>query len=231
VAEGDNTAYAKALTEAQLGISAPANDYRTYQSSLTPENNFWYQFQIIARDSYMRMGKRLVDLMVARSDPRLSNYFALDGNGLYEGANPGQQTDDAIMSNLSTTRLDPAFHQPLVTWAENQLIIAEAKYQTSDATALDNLNAERTAAGLSSLSGITGTALLDSIMTEKYVVTFQTIEAWNDYKRACTPTLVPAGGAAAVIGRLPYALDEVNTNPNVPKPEPARNANDPTACP
>ena len=54
---------------------------------------------------------------------------------------------------------------------------------------------------------------------------------WSDYKRTCIPSLVPAAGAAQVIGRLPYSIDEVNTNPNVPSPEPTRNANDPNPCP
>lgn len=232
-------AYTSALAEAKQGISAAANDYRTYQSSATTEGNFWYQFLVVQRDSYLRMGKRLVDLMVARSDPRLAAYFDSLSTGGYGGAAPGQQLDPATMSNLSGCgaggaggRCDPAFRQPLATHAETQLIIAEAAYQTGDATtALDSLNAERTAAGLPALVGISGTALLDSIMTEKYVVTFQNIEAWSDYKRTCTPSLVPAAGAAQVIGRLPYSIDEVNTNPNVPSPEPTRNANDPNPCP
>ena len=300
VAEANGaTAYASALAQAQQGISVASNDYVTYQSSATTEGNFWYQFQIVQRDSYLRMGKRLVDLLVSRNESRLAKYFdkntttpwaankkrkvgdrILDPNnraeqvtavaadslsggtqptwattvgatttdnnvtwtneGLpYGGANPGQQLDPTIMSNLSGCgaggaggRCDPAFRQPLATHAETQLIIAEAAYQTGDATtALDSLNAERTAAGLSALVGISGTALLDSIMTEKYVVTFQNIEAWSDYKRTCIPSLVPAAGAAQVIGRLPYSIDEVNTNPNVPSPEPTRNANDPNACP
>ena len=300
VAEANGaTAYASALAQAQQGISVASNDYVTYQSSATTEGNFWYQFQIVQRDSYLRMGKRLVDLLVSRNESRLAKYFdkntttpwaaskkhkvgdrILDPNnraeqvtavaadslsggtqptwattvgatttdnnvtwtneGLpYGGANPGQQLDPTIMSNLSGCgaggaggRCDPAFRQPLATHAETQLVIAEAAYQTGDATtALDSLNAERTAAGLPALVGISGAALLDSIMTEKYVVTFQNIEAWSDYKRTCTPSLVPAAAAAQVIGRLPYSIDEVNTNPNVPSPEPTRNANDPNACP
>lgn len=232
VAEGDNTAYAKALAQAQQGIAAPANDYLTYQSELTTEGNFWYQFQIVNRDSYLRMGKRLVDLMVARNDPRLAAYFAPLPGGGYGGADPGAQLDPATMSNLSDTRIAPGFRQPLATWAENQMILAETKSKTGDdAGALADLNTERVAAGLPALAGITGAALLDSIMTEKYVVMFQNIEAWNDYKRECIPSLVPAAGATEVIGRLPYSLSEVNTNPNVPSPEPSRNANDPTPCP
>ncbi len=265
----------------------------------TTEGNFWYQFQIVQRDSYLRFGKRLVDLMVARNDPRLNAYFdktataawaaakkytvgarILDSNNNVEqatavtldslsgatqptwattvgattadnhvtwtnkgvpwgGADPGQQLNPATMSNLkgcgadgaSGTRCGPDFRQPLATHAENQLIIAEAAYRTSDeTTARDSLNSERVAAGLLAVPGtVTGTALLDSIMTEKYVVTFQSIEAWSDYKRTCIPALVPAAGTA-VIGRLPYSINEVNTNPNVPSPEPARNSNDPNAC-
>jgi hypothetical protein len=292
--------YASALAEANQGISTSANDYKTYQSVATTEGNFWYQFQIVQRDSYLRMGKRLVDLMVARNDPRVDAYFdktasvawaaakkyavgarILDSNNNVEqvtavtldslsgatqpawativgatttdnhvmwtnkgvpwgGADPGQQLDPATMSNLAGcgadgaagTRCGPDFRQPLATHAENQLIIAEAAYRTADETrARDSLNAERVAAGLPVVPlTVTGAALLDSIMTEKYVVTFQSIEAWSDYKRTCNPALVPASGTA-VIGRLPYSINEVNTNPNVPSPEPARNANDPNACP
>jgi len=64
VAEANGAAaYTSALAEANQGISVPANDYRSYQSAATTEGNFWYQFQIVQRDSYLRMGKRLVDLM------------------------------------------------------------------------------------------------------------------------------------------------------------------------
>src|SRR5436190_2206437 len=258
VAEANGPAnYGSALAEANQGISTAANDYLTYQSSATTEGNFWYQFQIVQRDSYLRMGKRLVDLMVARNDPRLDAYFDKTATAVgatttdnhvtwtnkgvpWGGADPGQQLNPATMSNLkgcgadgaSGTRCGPDFRQPLATHAENQLIIAEAAYRTSDeTTARDSLNAERVAAGLSAVPvTVTGTALLDSIMTEKYVVTFQNIEAWSDYKRTCIPALVPATGYTQVIGRLPYSVNEVNTNPNVPSPEPARNRNDPNAC-
>ena len=232
-AERDPSSYAKALTQAEEGISTSANDLRTYQSSATTENNVWYQFQVVQRSGYLAMGARLVNLMVARNDPRLANYFSLDGDGKYGGATPGAGDDPATQSNLSATRLDPAYRQPLVTHAENQLIIAESAYQTGDqALALDSLNAERTAAGLSAISGLTGPALLDSIMTEKYVALFQNIEVWNDYKRECIPALTPAGSAAHVIARPYYGSSEANTNPNFPgEPASGRNWNDPNPCP
>ncbi len=251
MAELDPSRYALALAEAQQGIAASANDFKTYHSTTTSENNVWYQFQIVNRDSYLRAGKRLVNLLLARNDPRLAIYFAKNqdtttGAPKYGGKDPGQSSDKTT-SNIccppgtSGSRLDPAFKQPLITWAENQLIIAEAAYQTNDEpTALTSLNAERTAAGLATLSGITGTALHDSIMTEKYVVTFQSIEAWNDYKRSCTPLLVAYPTATfgnKVPGRLYYGFDERNTNPNIPTPAQqlatngGRNPNDPNPCP
>lgn len=251
VAEGSSANYALALAQAQQGLSASANDFKTYHSSTTSENNVWNQFQVRDRDSYLRAGKRLVDLLVARNDPRLGIYFDKNQLGGYGGKDPGQASDNST-SNIccgagaTGSRLEAKFQQPLITWAENELIIAEAAYQTGDATtALNSLNAERTAAGLAALSGITGTALLDSIMTEKYVVTFQNIEAWSDYRRACTPVLVPftAGGATAIPGRLFYGFDERNTNPNIPDPATQEaatnkpgtpggtNPNDPNPCP
>lgn len=242
MAEVDNSRYAQALAEASQGISISANDFKSYHSSLTSENNIWYQFQVIQRDSYMRVGKRLVDIMVGRNDPRLPVYFSKNTSGGYGGKDPGETADNTT-SNICCTgvtgsRLDPAFRQPLITWAENQLIVAEASYQTgAEPAALTALNTERTAAGLSALSGITGAALLDSIMTEKYVVTFQNIESWSDYRRTCLPALVPASGHTEIPGRFFYGFSERNTNPNIPNTAEqlatngGRNPNDPNPCP
>jgi Starch-binding associating with outer membrane/Susd and RagB outer membrane lipoprotein len=288
--------YANALTEARLGISTSAHDLQTFASAATTENNLWYQFSVIQRDTYLRYGAELVDsIMKKRNDPRLPLYFAplpvphpawaashkyrsrtkiFDSNGNmeqvtglsvdsisgaaapawnttlygttpdnhvtwtnvgplpYAGAQPGDPYDPSVESNLSATRLGAGFRQPTVTFAETQLIIAEAAYQTGDqAGALASLNAERTAAGLPALgAGVTGVALLDSIMIEKYVATFQNIETWSDLRRTCIPALVPANLSNAgghVIGRLLYTQTEASTNPNaLADPVSGRNWND-----
>jgi hypothetical protein len=240
--------YTPALAQARLGISAASHDVATFQSAATTEQNMWYQFQVVQRNTYLRMGAWLVDtVMNKRSDPRVPAYFSLDGNGQYRGAAPTAAQNDAVMSNLSATRLNPAFRQPLATRAEVELIIAEAAYQTGDqAGALASLNAERQLADstycltptncapqtpLPVLTGITGAALLDSIMVEKYVVTFQNLEAWNDYKRTCVPAIVPVAPAVHVIGRVLYGSSERSTNPNFPgEPANGRNWNDPAPC-
>jgi hypothetical protein len=228
VAEVDPSAYALALSEAQLGISDPGDGLYTFQTDVTLESNIWYQF-FRDRDSYIRAGKTLVDTMKARNDPRLSAYFGPAGNGTISGAVQGAGYDPSTQSGLSDTRGAPGFDQPLVTWEENQLILAEAAYQTGATNlAQQALNAVRQQHGLSSISP-TGGALLQAIMIEKWIALFQNIESYSDYRRTCVPNLAPAGGAEVIPGRVLYAFTERNTNPNVPPPseQPARNDNDP----
>ena len=226
-AEQDPTAYAKALTEAQQGIADSTGDMKTLHTDAATENNIWFQF-FRDRDSYMRAGKTLVDTMLARNDPRLPNYFSRNQQGQFVGAAQGEP-QAAKHSSLSAIRLNPAYSQPLVTWAENQLIIAEAAFKTNNTgLAQSSLNLVRQGVGLPPLS-LSGNALLHAIMIEKWITLFQNIEAINDYRRTCSPNLVPAAGAATIPGRIFYAFSERNTNPNIPAPEAqaARNPLDP----
>src|SRR5690349_16052863 len=124
---------------------------------------------------------------------------------------------------------------PYVSYAENELILAEAYQATGqDANALTHLNNARAFANsafphsaplqdLPVLAGVTtGTGLLDSIMTEKWVAMFQNIATINDYRRTCLPALTPylsnTQGFQNVPGRLFYPLNERNVNSHVPDP-------------
>lgn len=227
--ESDAANYAKALTETNAGISSAANDFRTYHSSTTGEANHWYQFRI-QRGTDISAGKFLVDLMKQRSDPRLTAYFAPgpSAGGQIIGARPGQEYDGS-QAWLSATRGAPDFRQPVLTFAENQLIRAEAQYRTgAQPAALATLNAYRVSVGLPEKSGLSGAALLSAIMEEKYVALFQNTEVWNDYRRTCYPNLTPASGTF-IPARLVYGTDERRANPNIPSPsqQPRRNQDDP----
>ena len=142
------------------------------------------------------------------------------------GTTPG----DAI-SPLHGTRNSDTFRQPILTWEENQLILAETNFRLAGPVAAQPyLNAVRTARG----KGIV-VASLQTIMEEKYIALFQNIEVWNDWKRTCLPTLTPALGRTTIPGRLYYGQTEEQTNPNTP-PSSAqnlftvRNPNDPNPC-
>jgi len=223
-----NAAYQSALAEAQKGLQK-GDDMRSYQSEDPNEQNSWYQFITIQRSGYMSPGAMLVNLLQSRNDPRLAQYFDPNSAGQYVGAAPGQQ-GSASISEFDGDRTGPAFRQPIVTAAENSLIIAESAFQLGQTSlALSALNAERTDAGLPSV----GSTTLADIMTEKYIALFQNTEVWNDWKRTCLPALTPAQGTTGGIPeRLLYAQSERNTNPNVPLPsaQPVRNWNDPVGC-
>jgi len=227
----DPTAYASALSEAQQGISSPDGDFVSYQSTNPNEWNLWYQFIIIQRSGYIGAGANLVNMLVADSavDPRLKQYYDTNSVGKYVGAPPSGGSGD--YSNLSTIRLAQDYHQPIVTFAENELIIAEAAVHAGDqTTALAAFNAERAAQGVTPHVGV---LTLADVITEKYIADFEEIEVWNDWKRTCLPTLV-AANAGGIPGRVLYPLSaERNSNPNIPSPDqqPPRNANQPNACP
>lgn len=232
-AEVSPSAYALALAQAQQGISTPAGDLNEYHSSSSGEENIWWQFIARDRDSYMRPGKFLVDLMNSRNDPRRAEYFALNVNGAYGGAAPGQGLTGAI-SNLGATRLDPGYAQPIVTWLETQAIIAESAYRGGNLIlARSTLDAIRASYGAGAIGAtLSGSALLTKILEEKYVGMFQNYEVFNDWKRTCYPNLQPATQAyqGNVPARFTYPIAERTSNPdNVPVPglQPRRNTNDP----
>ncbi len=223
-AEVDASAYQNAYDEAKLGITDPAGDYVSVWSGAANEQNFWYQFDVVQRQGYISPNAFLVNLLQSSSDPRLGEYF------------------NTNHTDLSDTRVDPTFSQPIVTAQEDLLIWAEAaQHLALDPEALQKLNDERALAAsrcsdetggsctIPALSGLTGNSLLQAILTEKYVAEFQNIEAWNDYKRTCFPNFTPTVAGQVIPARFFYDTSERQTDTNIPDPaaQPSRNANDP----
>lgn len=224
-----NSMYTAALAAAQNGI-APGNDFKFQMSGGPGEQNLWYQFQQ-QRDSYIRANQFFLDTLAAIGDGRDAYYF--DGNVINEA-----------------TVGAAGYDWPIITYNENQLIIAEASNQLGDdATAHTALiNAYEyfmTQRGLTPsvtyetyLNAQSGAALFQAIMMEKYIELFGNLETWNDYKRTCIPALtpVPAGpiGGGKIPGRFYYGVTENSTNPLIPSvAEQAAsmwNANDPGHC-
>jgi hypothetical protein len=234
-------AYTAARTAAQAGIGTPDNDLLTRHASTTSERNMWVQFQNTSGFGLdLVAGKRLVDLMLAQNDPRLSEYFGRNEQGGYggmdvttQGGTPGPQ----ISPLAGSERHRDNFRQPIVTWEENQLILAEAGYQIAGGgaagiiAAQPFLDAVKTAHGKAIVP-----ATLQAIMEEKYISLFQNLEVWNDWKRTCLPALTPAFGRPGIPRRLFYGQTEEQTNPNTPSSADQNmftipNPNDPNACP
>jgi hypothetical protein len=184
----------------------------------------WFQFQDnSAFGGDLDAGKALVDYMNGRNDPRRADYFCTNGGGVYAGDDFNVPQGDVSFFDCEPLRFTGDFRVPYATYQENQLILAEANLALGNtAAAQANLNAAYAAVpGLASTAtGVTGAALLDSIMMEKYVLMFQNIEALSDYRRTCIPALVPVSpnvlSLPAVPGELFYPQTERNANANVP---------------
>jgi hypothetical protein len=277
LAEVDPANYALALAEVPLGINTPANDMLWFHDQSPSGQNVWWQFMSARGD--IAPGAALVEILKRRiaagveNEERLRFYFlpagagtaATDFFGFRPGGTTNFQTAPGVYNgngapgtspaaysafNFINNGIDPGdVRMPAVTFAETQLIGAEAAFQTGGQGAaqpfLDAARANRsygargaTPIAFAPLAPVPAT--LENIMEEKYVTLFLNIEAWNDYKRTCLPALAPAPSSTAstvpgtnpVPGRLPYGITEINANPNAPNVSPiGRNANDPNPCP
>jgi starch-binding outer membrane protein, SusD/RagB family len=223
-------AYQLALQHAQQGINEPpANptqamhgqapgDFRALHGNTLDDANIWSQF--LEARSDLAAHQTMITVLQQRNDPRLDAYFTPAGDGQWRGANqwgegPGPW---GLPGPPRTVR---TFRQPFITWAETQLIMAEAHYQLGQAEqAREAVNRVRTAVGMPALPA---PITLEQIMLEKWIAQFQNVDAYSDFRRTCFPRLIPGGPnigtpAARVPGRLPYGVVERLDNPNVPPP-------------
>jgi Starch-binding associating with outer membrane len=217
-------AYDSALAAADSGITdaTGAGDFVSFQGSTANTANLWSDFQTIYTGD-LSAGGTIVNIMNATTDPRLPAYFT-SVNGQYIGSDTASS---ATLSTLSGTRSAPTFAQPIVTYAENTLIIAEAECQLgSNALATQAYQAEQAAVGATPQTPVN----LGVIMNEKYVALFQNPEVWNDWKRTGYPVMSPLGGQPMIPRRLTYPQSERAANPNIPS-DPVQNWNDPTTTP
>jgi len=239
MAELDNARYATARTEAQSGITAAAGNWKAQHSTAATENNLWYQF-FRDRSGYIGAGDFLGPMLVADSDARLPLYFSQIGTP------PAYVFTTDVRSLLADPGLGESNYDfPIATCSENQFIIAEVEARVGTAAAAwaaaaAALNCQEAEHGLAAtaldsqaaaITGLTGTALLNAIMRQKYIAMFLNPEALNDYKRSCQPGFTPRAGG--VPRRLFYGQQERQTNTNIPDvgAQPVANDNDPNPCP
>lgn len=209
------------------GLFNTSTDANAIYGNTVNTSNPWFSFQE-SRFGYMRMGKNLVDELMAMNDPRLFFYCERDDNSSFSG--------NATCDNSNTTSVIGGFFSsqnskaPLVTIVEAKFIEAEAALRASDPQRAANAHNFAIAAHLQQVTGIpappnylavhasetSATITLDKIMKAKYLAMFTQVEAWVDFRRTGLPVLTPAscGVVNEIPRRFPTPLSERLYNPN-----------------
>lgn len=227
----DNAILNQVLTETALGIADPSGSLNTQHTTNNLEQNLFYQFLVGSRKGDVEPAALHINLAKQFNDQvLLAQLYAKNSVGDYVGSPPGF----SIGSSVSNFAIAPDYSMGLVTYSENILLDAEARYRLGDTglagVAAQDLNAERLAYGESGSAVIPSGAngLLVGILEEKYVRNFLNPEVYFDYLRTCVPNLpLPSGHTSAfnyIPSRFNYGYTESTTNPNMPA-DPVANGN------
>ncbi|HXY30888.1 MAG TPA: SusD/RagB family nutrient-binding outer membrane lipoprotein [Gemmatimonadaceae bacterium] len=226
-----STQFAAALTEAQSGISSEAGTMQSVHTGDVGAQNLFYVFLTGPRAGDVEPSAIHIGIMQALNDNVLLAATYNKGTaGTYVGSAAGQTAGTTV--STFAIKIDSPIG--LVTFAENQMMIAELQYRTGNAGAAATTFASfRTAAGETIAAPAPGgtNGLLIQILEEKYARDFINPNVFFDYMRTCVPNIpMPAAHSDAfnwVPARFVYGYTEDISNPNVPTPEPNANANTP----
>ena len=240
--------YARAASEARLGIASSAGDMlMPYGGDAQSGNqNPYYDFIDLNRSGYLSAeGAYATKLLDVAGTPNSRANAKTDEAGRFAYFYTTNSGYYSLDPNIVDGAFTPDADAPLVTYVETQAILAEALNRTGDQAgslaALNKIRAENEstfgpgayapyvtadfAAGglLNKVAGQTpATALLKEIITEKYLSLIGQLEPFHDMRRTNNLIGIPKKNPASpnVPQRLLYPQSEINTNPNVPKPIP-----------
>ncbi|TDW47061.1 SusD-like starch-binding protein associating with outer membrane [Flavobacterium sp. 270] len=209
------------------GITSNADDANAFFPGTSNGLNQWFAFEQ-SRPNYLKTGKYFVDQLINNADPRLP--FSIAKNKPTPPIVPtyvGNAADD--QANIVTSYIGPAYASAaspvgMVTYAEAKFIEAEARFRLGQ-DAKPALQAAVTASVLkvtgaaptpAFLAAATTTANLATIIQQKYIALFLTMEPFNDYRRTGFPALVPnqASNTKTIPVRLPTPVEERQYNAN-----------------
>lgn len=228
-----------ALAALQNGFSANADNAKVKYSGEAKGENPWYQGTLPGAGGVV-LSKTFVDMLKASNDPRLPFLASPGSGGDYEGRESGTvpTTDPTIYASVSprvggyteadeeTGKSAPVY---LATYAEALFIKAEATLIKSGALAAQPVLKSAIEAHMN-LLGVDGadrdayTAIhsvldpvnpLRSLIKEKFVASFLSLEAYNDWRRTGYPTLNVVQNAFRpyIPQRFPYPSQEITSNP------------------
>jgi len=225
----------KALAALEQGFTSPADDFtfRSYSTLATGENP-WFQER--NDRSHFAVSRTIFDIWTSLNDPRRDLLTGTLTNGTRVPAPNGSSQNDqqsTRYSRASPFLVNATAPQPLLTFAEQKFIEAEARLRLGDRSAAyaayrAGVEAALTNQGVPAAAAATYLAQpsvspgaaglnLENIITQKYLsfYIYEAIEAYNDYRRTGFPALRNTQGPAP--RRYPYGQNELDSNrENVP---------------
>lgn len=214
--------YGNALTEAQAGINTIEGGLFGTHGDATGAQNMWYNFTAISRPGDTSpVGSYLQELI--KVDGSVSRLLNTPGeserfNFYYRGNSNYNNREGGIFDEVASL--------PIISWHENQLILAEAAYRSSqEGLARTTLNSVRTAleaqySGSFPASTASGNTLLLHILEEKYITLWPSPQTWHDITRTNNALGVTPKTGSDTPQRFLYPQVELNTNTNAPSPIP-----------
>lgn len=200
--------YALRLTQRDSGAAQKALNYVQNAMTSLDDNlvatfdggnnqNLWFGFNN-QRGGYMSMGAYFMDLMAAKSDPRIPFYAAPDSAGGYHGSAPEDEDVDASPFGAYFAG-SPSTPNVIFSYSEVKFIEAEAQFRLGNTTAAQAALEQAVAASLTEVTGANNAAYvaanssptLENIISQKYIALFTTLEPYNDFRRTGFPVLTP----------------------------------------
>ncbi|WP_375434597.1 SusD/RagB family nutrient-binding outer membrane lipoprotein [uncultured Hymenobacter sp.] len=231
--------YDSARRTALRGISNSGNDWLMPHKEVDGAENFYYQFNservgyLSATNSY---AARLLDpsrqTTVSGNRNNAKTNESARFSYFFTRSPASNRENYGLLTNSGYA--EPAVAFPILTYSENQLILAETYARAGDlSTALVHLNLHRNALAvqyggryddyvLADIpGGATSTNMLKEILTERYLSFIGQIEPFNDARRTKNLINLPTFGTQGLPQRFLYPQSELNTNSiSVPDPLP-----------
>ncbi len=224
-----NSAYSEALTHLANGLTSNA-DNMTFTFDATNQGPI---FQFMEQRGDISMGATFVDILIADGDPRIAEYCADADEDVagdqYVGGRIGH--NDEEMSPPGDFVAAGAATGYFMTYYEQKFIEAEANLELGQAAAAYTAYLVGCVASVMEVTGLTqaevealpwytaidvGQANLDlpTIMRQKYISAFGTVQVYTDWRRTDLPALSLANGAVTteIPRRYPYPQTELDYN-------------------
>lgn len=221
--------YASARSSAQSGIASATGDMLIPHSGIIRQNmNLYHSFLNLDRNLYLTAKDSYLARLIDPASPTYRGNAKTDETARF--AFIFQNTASGYDINYTNTGIFGASSSfPVVTYVENQLILAEAAFELGDRPAalaalntVRSYNASRYGTTYAAYTDneLPGDNLKKEILVEKYISLVGQIESFNDIRRTNNLIGIPTSTGTQHPQRFLYPQSEVSANQNTPSPIP-----------